>query len=155
MDTLTYKNAKDALKIQDYKAAERAFKITLDSTDEHNEQYSSVLSYYGLSQVLISQENGLLLCRDAASHEIFAGDVFLNLACAEWHCNNRKRAVDAIHHGVKVGTDHEQLSRACAKLDRRKISCFGFLPRNHKLNSFFGRLLRRSSTPVTVHDLLY
>lgn len=155
MDTLTYQNAKNALKVQDYKAAERAFRITLDSTDEHNELYSSVLSYFGLSQVLISQKNGLLLCRDAASNEVFEGDVFLNLACAEWHCNNRRRAVDAIRHGVKVDTDHEQLSRASAKLDRRKICCFGFLPRNHKLNNFFGRLRRRSSTPVTVHDLLY
>ncbi len=155
MDTQAYQNARDALKAKDYKAAERAFKIALDSVGEHDEQYHNVLSYYGLAQVLISNENGLLLCRDAASNEVFDGDVFLNLACAELESNNRKRAVDAIRHGIKIDADNEQLNRACAKLDCRKKSCFSFLPRNHKLNRFFGRMLRRPSPETTVHSLLY
>jgi hypothetical protein len=142
MDTQAYQNAKDALKAKDYKAAERAFKVTLDSVGEHDEQYNSVLSYYGLAQVLNSDNNGLLLCRDAASNEVFEGDVFLNLACAELQSNNRKRAVDAIRHGVKIDADNKQLNRACAKLDCRKKCCFSFLPRGHKLNRMIGRLLR-------------
>jgi len=155
MDTQAYHNAKDALKAEDYKAAERAFKLALESLDEHDEQYNSVLSYYGLSQVLNSNNNGLLLCRDAASNEVFEGDVFLNLACAEWQSNNRKRAVDAIRHGVKIDADNAQLNRACAKLDCRKRCCFSFLPRSHKLNRFFGRLLRRPRPETTIHSLLY
>jgi hypothetical protein len=155
MDTQAYQNAKDALKAKDYKAAERAFKVVLDSVDEHHENYNSVLSYYGLAQVLTSNENGLLLCRDAASNEVLEGDVFLNLACAEWESDNRKRAVDAIRHGVKIDADNKQLNRACAKLDCRKKCCFGFLPRSHKLNRLIGRLLRRPSPTTTVHSLLY
>lgn len=155
MDTQAYQNARDALKAKDYKAAERAFKIAFDSVGEHDEQYHNVLSYYGLAQVLTSNENGLLLCRDAASNEVFDGDVFLNLACAEWESNNRKRAVDAIRHGIKIDADNEQLNRACAKLDCRRKSCFSFLPRNHKLNRFFGRMLRRPGPETTVHSLLY
>jgi hypothetical protein len=155
MDTQAYQNAKDALKAKDYKAAERAFKVVLDSVDEHHENYNSVLSYYGLAQVLTSNENGLLLCRDAASNEVFEGEVFLNLACAEWESDNRKRAVDAIRHGVKIDADNEQLNRACVKLDCRRKCCFGFLPRSHKLNRLVGRLLRRPSSPTTVHSLLY
>jgi len=155
MDTQAYQNAKDALKAKDYKAAERAFKIALDSIDEHHGQYNSVLSYYGMSQVLISNKNGLLLCRDAASNEVFEGEVFLNLACAEWESNNRKRAVDAVRHGVKIDADNKQLNRACAKLDCRKKRCFGFLPRGHKLNRLVGRLLRRPSPVTTVHSLLF
>ena len=155
MDMQSYQNAKDALKMKDYNAAERAFKVVLDSISENHGQYNSVLSFYGLAQVLISNNNGLLLCRDAASNEVFEGEVFLNLACAEWACGNRKRAVDAIRHGVKIDADHEQLNRACAKLDCRKKCCFGFLPRGHKLNRFVGRLLRRPGTPTTVHSLLY
>jgi len=155
MDTQAYQNAKNALKAKDYKAAERAFKIALDSVGEHDEQYHNVLSYYGLAQVLTSNNNGLLLCRDAASNEVSDGDVFLNLACAEWESNNRKRAVDAIRHGVKIDADNEQLNRACAKLDCRRRSCFSFLPRNHKLNRFFGRMLRRPGPETTVHSLLY
>jgi len=155
MDTQAYQNAKDALKAMDYKAAERAFKIALDSIDEHHENYNNVLSYYGLAQVLISNNNGLLLCRDAASNEVFDGDVFLNLACAELESDNRKRAVDAIRHGVKIDADNERLNRACAKLDCRKKCCFGFLPRGHKLNRLFGRLRRRPGQVTTVHSLLY
>mgnify|MGYP001148833566 CR=1 FL=1 len=155
MDEKAYQDAKDALEAQDYKAAERAFKIALKSSDEHDEHYNSVLSYYGLSQVLNSEENGLLLCRDAASNEVFEGEVFLNLACAEWHCNNRKRAVDAIRHGVKIDADNKQLNSACAKLDCRKKCCFEFLPRGHKLNRMVGRLFRREGPDMTVHDLLY
>jgi hypothetical protein len=155
MDTEAYQNAKDALKAKDYKAAERAFKIALESVGEHDEQYNSVLSYYGLAQVLNSNKNGLLLCRDAASNEVFEGNVFLNLACAELESNNRKRALDAIRHGMKIDADNAQLNRACAKLDRRRKSCFSFLPRSHKLNRFFGRMLRRPGPEATVHSLLF
>ena len=155
MDTQAYENAKDVLQREDYKAAERAFKAVLESADEHDEHYSSLQSYYGLTQVLNSDNNGLLLCRDAASNEVFDGDVFLNLACAELHSNHRKRAIRAIRHGIKIDSEHKQLNHACAKLDCRKKCCFGFLPRDHKLNCFFGRLLRRSGPVLTVHHLLY
>ena len=155
MDTQTYQNAKNSLKAQDYKAAERDFKKVLETIDEHNEQYNNVLSHYGMLQVLNSNNNGLLLCRDAASNEISDGDVFLNLACAELHSDNRKRAIDAIQHGIKIDENHQQLNRACVKLDCRKKCCFGFLPREHWLNRQFGRLFRRPEAEITVHSLLY
>ena len=155
MDEEAFLNAKDAMKVQDYKAAERAFKKVLETTDEHSEHYNSVLSFYGLSQVLNADNDGLLNCRDAASNETFDGEVFLNLACAEWYSNNRKRAIDAIRHGMKIDADNELLMRACAKLDCRRRCCFNFLPRSHKLNRFFGRLRRKDSEPVTVQNLLY
>ena len=155
MDEEAFQSAKDVLKAQDYKAAQRAFKKVLESTDEHSEYYNSVLSFYGLSQVLNADNDGLLTCRDAASNEVYDGEVFLNLACAEWHSSNRKRAIDAIRHGIKIDADNEQLKRACAKLDCRKRCCFNFLPRGHKLNRLFGRLLRKEKEPVTVHNLLY
>lgn len=160
MDTQAYRNAKDALKAKDYKAAERAFKIAFDTADENiglsnNGQYNNVQSYYGLVQVLNSNENGLLLCRDAASNEMFDGDVFLNLACAELESDNRKRAIDAIQQGIKIDADHVQLKRACAILDCRKKCCLGFLSREHWLNRFLGRLMRRPGQVLSVHSLLY
>jgi len=155
MDMQSYQDAKDALKIKDYKAAERAFKVVLDSIRERHGLYTRVLSYYGLAQVLTANKNGLLLCRDAASNEVFEGEVFLNLACAEWQSGNRKRAVDAVRHGVKIDADNKQLNRACAQLDCRKKCCFSFLPRSHKLNRLVGRLFRRSAPAMTVHHLLY
>ena len=155
MDDKAYQLAKDAMKAEDYKAAERAFRVVLDSIGDHDEKHNLILSGYGLTKVLNGDENGLLLCREAASNEVLDGEVFLNLACAEWHRNNRKRAIDAIRHGIKIDAGNEQLNRACARLDCRRKCCFGFLPRGHSLNRFFGRLFRRPSTPLTVHSLLY
>jgi len=156
MDTQAYQNAKDALRAQDYKAAERAFKVALDSIDEDDDKHNNLQSYYGLAQVLNGNKNGLLQCRDAASNEMNDGDVFLNLACAEWESSNRKRAIDAVQHGMKIDSDHAQLNCACNRLDCRKKCCFSLLSRSHKLNRLFGRLMRRQSgQELTVRDLLY
>ena len=155
MDDKACQLAKDAMKSEDYKAAERAFRIVMDSIGDHHEQYNLLLSGYGLARVLNGDQNGLLLCREAASNEVFDGDVFLNLACAEWYSDNRKRAIDAIRHGIKIDADNERLNRACAKLDCRVRCCFNFLPRGHRLNRLFGRLFRRPSVQPTVHSLLY
>ena len=156
MDTQAYENGKEALEAQDYKAAERAFKIALEAVDEGDEKHNNVQSYYGLVQVLNGDNNGLLLCRDAASNQISDGDVFLNLACAEWASGNRKRAIDAVQHGIKINAEHAQLNRACVKLDCRKRCCFSLLARSHKLNRLFGRLMRKpSERALTVHDLLF
>ena len=155
MDSQAYQNAKDALKAQDYLAAERAFKITLDSINEGNKSHNNVQSYYGLAQVLAANNNGLLLCRDAASNEMFDGDVFLNLACAEWQSDNRKRAIEAIRQGIKIDAEHHQLNNACNKLGCRKRCCFSFLSRSHRLNRLFGRLMRKNEQKLTVNNFLF
>ncbi len=159
MGAQAWQNAKDSLKAQDYKAAERDFKKVLDTMDEQNEKYNNVLSHYGMVQVLNApenkMENGLLLCREAASNELVDGEVFLNLACAEWHSSNRKRAVEAISHGMKIDKDNQRLVHACSGLDCRKKCCFSFLSRSHKLNRLFGRLMRRPAPGISVHSLLY
>jgi hypothetical protein len=155
MNNESFDKGRDALKAQDYKAAERAFKEAMKSIDEHHASYNKVVSSLGLAQVLTSDCNGLLLCRDAASSEAMDGDVFLNLACAEWHSENRKRALDAIFRGREIDPGHDQLLRACTLLDARRRSMFPFLPRQHFLNRAVGRLIHRSQAEISVHDLLY
>ncbi len=160
VDLSTLQNAYELLKAQDYKAAERAYKKVLDSIDEHDDRYNLILSAYGLSLVLkgddgTSKQNGLLQCRDAANNESIDGDVFLNLACAEWASNNRKRVIDALRQGIKIDADHQRLNNACLKLGCRKRCCFNFLPRSHKVNRFFGRLFRRPEQEISVHHLLF
>ena len=155
MNTEIYEKGLQALEAKDYKAAVRDFEAVLKDLDEHDEHYNLIASYLGLAQVLVSNRNGLLICRDAASSDVQDGTVFLNLACAEWQCNNRKRAIDAIQRGCKFDTECDRLQQAVALLDSRKRSVFEFLPRNHSLNRVFGRLLRRSSDDVDVHSLLY
>ncbi|MCW8923319.1 MAG: UPF0449 family protein, partial [Gammaproteobacteria bacterium] len=151
MSSEMYKKGLKALEVKDYKAALRDFEEVLSGLDEHDERYNNVASYVGLAQVLIDNRNGLLICRDAAGNEIRDGAVFLNLACAEWHCNNRKRAIDAIRRGCKIDPADERLQRASSLLDSRKRSIFQYLPRRHSLNQAFGRLFRRSGDDVDVH----
>ena len=155
MDNESFDKGLDALRAKDYKAAERKFREALNSTDEHHVLYNRVASYLGLAQVLISDPNGLLLCRDAASSESQDGDVFLNLACAEWHTENRKRALLAILRGREIDSEHDQLVRACMLLDSRRRNVFPFLRREHFLNRTVGRLMRRPPAELTVHSLLY
>lgn len=155
MNSDVFEQGRDALKASDYKAAVRDFQQALDSIDEHHEHYNRVVSYLGLSQVLASNRNGLLLCRDAASSEVLHGRVFLNLTCAEWHYGNRRRAIDAVQRGLKIDSAHAQLRHAAALLDTRKRSVFSFLPRSHKLNRLLGRFFRRPQQQLSVHGLLY
>ncbi len=155
MNNEVFEKGCDALKAQDYKAAEREFSEVMKSMDEHHVLYNKVVSYLGLAQVLISDRNGLLLCRDAASSETLDGDIFLNLACAEWHTENRKRAIDAVFRGRKIDNEHDQLVRACMLLDSRRRNVFPFLPRQHFLNRTVGRMMRRTQAKITVHSLLY
>ena len=155
MNNESFNKGCDALKAQDYKAAEREFSEAYKSIDENHKLYNKVASYLGLAQVLISDRNGLLLCRDAASSETRDADVFLNLACAEWHTANRERAVDAIIRGRNIDAEHNQLVRAGMLLDSRRRNTFPFLPRNHFLNRTVGRMMRREQVRLTVHSLLY
>jgi hypothetical protein len=155
MNVEVYKKGREALKAGDYKGAVRDFDTVLKDMEDHQDKYNNVVSYLGLSQVLISNRNGLLLCRDAASSENQDGSVFLNLACAEWYCMNRKRAIDAIRLGCKIDSENAQLKRALTLLDVRKKSLLGFLPRDHSLNRILGRLFRRAGDELTIDRLLY
>ena len=155
MNTEMYEKGLQALEVRDYNAAVRDFETVLKDLDEHDEHYNNVASYFGLAQVLISNRNGLLVCRDAASSEASDGAVFLNLACAEWQCNNRKRAIDAVHQGREIDGESERLQRAIVLLDTRKHNVINFLPRKHSLNRLFGRLFRHASDDLDVHSLLY
>ena len=155
MNQAIFDQGKDALKASDFKAAERDFQEVMNSIDEQHEQYNRVASFLGLAQVLNSNRNGLILCRDAASSEVLDGQVFLNLAAAEWHSMNRKRASEALERGTKIDGDHIQLRRAMKLADSRKRPVFSFLPRAHPLNRMIGRLIRSSPSALSVQTLLY
>lgn len=155
MNQEIFERGRDALKASDFRAAERDFQEVMNMIDEQHEQYNRVASFLGLAQVLSANRNGLLLCRDAASSEVLDGQVFLNLAAAEWHSMNRKRAIEALQRGTKIDAEHHQLKRAMQLADSRKSPVFSFLPRAHPLNRMIGRMLRSSPSALSVETLLY
>lgn len=154
MNEVSYKKGCESLLAGDYKAAKREFADALKSIGEHHQLYNRIVSYLGLAQVLTSDRNGLLLCRDAASSEGVGADVYLNLACAEWHVDNRQRAVDAINRGCEIDTGHHQLVRASALIDSRRRNVLPFLKREHFLNRLLGRMMRKQPGEMTVSRLL-
>jgi len=155
MNQESYDKGHDSLMAKDYKAAQREFREALNSIDEHDELYNKAASYLGLAQVLTSDRNGLLLCRDAASSGVVEGDVYLNLACAEWHANNRKRAIEAVSRGREIDANHQQLVRASILIDSRRRNTVPYLPRQHLLNRLLGRMMRKNRDQLTVDALLH
>ncbi len=155
MDQDNFETALNRMRAKDYFAASRAFEKISGVMGEQDGQYNLIISYLGLAQVFTGNTEGLLLCRDAASSETLDGDVFLNLAAAEWESSNRKRTIDAIKRGVKIDGGNKRLDYASTKLGCRKRCCFNFLPRAHHLNRLFGHLLRRSHEDLTAYHLLF
>lgn len=154
MSEVFLQKGRESLLAQDYMAAKREFNQALNASGEHHHLSNRITSFLGLAQVLTSDRNGLLLCRDAAGAEVADADVYLNLACAEWHLNNRKRAFEAITRGREIDARHPQLLKAAQLLDARRKVLLPFLKREHVLNRLVGRMWRKRPVELTVHTLL-
>ncbi len=126
------------------KAMER-FQRAYDSVGRSDVYRNKYASYCGLARVLSGDRSGLMLCREAADDEIHDGDVFLNLARAEWFYKNRKNAVIALKKGLQVDNRHPGLRRMREQLGTRIRCPLPFLPRSHPLNHALGKLLRREA----------
>jgi len=84
------------------------------------------------------------MCRQAIGNELHDGDVYLNLARAEWFYENRRATVIALKKGLQVDNRHPGLRQMREQLGVRQRSALPFLPRTHPLNQALGRLLRHS-----------
>ena len=110
--------------------------------------YNKYASYCGLTRVLNGDNSGVELCRDAASLEILDGDVYLNLACAEWHMKSRQRAISVMEEGLQVDGRHPGLNEFKSNVGVRTKSAISFIPRNNFLNNTLGKLARKKVTRV-------
>jgi hypothetical protein len=125
-------------------AVER-FQLAYESVSRSDVYHNKYASYCGLARVLSGDRNGLILCRDAARSEIHDGDVYLNLARAEWYFKNRKNTVIALKKGLQVDNRHPGLRQMRELMGIRKRSVLSFLPRNHALNHALGKLMRKKA----------
>ena len=120
---------------------QRAYE-TAPFDDIYHNKYAS---YCGLARVLNGDHGGVELCRDAASLEMMDGDVFLNLACAEWHMNSRQRAISVLEKGLQIDQQHPGLNKFQSNVGVRKKTAIEFIPRNSFLNNALGKLVRKKS----------
>lgn len=118
------------------------FQQAYESVDRADIYHNKYASYCGLARVLSGDAGGLQLCREAARSELYDGDVFLNLARAEWYFENRKLTVATLNKGLRVDADHPGLRQMREELGIRQKTSLPFLPRNHPLNQALGRLMR-------------
>lgn len=118
------------------------FKCAYQQSPHDDFYHNKYASYLGLTRFLTGDGSGLELCRDIASQENFDGDVFLNLAYAEWVNKNRARTIDVLEKGLLVDQFHPGLNRFKKRLGARQKTAFEFIPRDSFLNVALGKLAR-------------
>jgi len=126
------------------KAADR-FRQAYESVDRTSIYHNKYASYCGLARVLSGDASGLEMCRSAAESELHDGDVYLNLARAEWHFENRRAVVIALKKGLQIDNRHPGLRQMREQMGIRQRSPLPFLPRTHPLNQALGKLMRHNS----------
>jgi len=122
--------------------AMQSFQQAYESVGRSDIYRNKYASYCGLARVLSGDPSGLELCREAARSEIHDGDVFLNLARAEWFHKHRKNTVIALKKGLQIDNRHPGLRQMREQLGIRLRCPLPFLPRSHPLNHALGKLLR-------------
>ena len=121
------------------------FQLAYESVNRHDIYHNKYASYCGLVRLLNGDRGGLELCREVALNEKCDGDVFLNLARAEWHFQNRKKTIEALHKGRQIDALHPGILKMREELGIRKNKVLPGLTRNHTLNCFLGKLRREKA----------
>lgn len=101
-----------------------------------------VLSYLGLALAREGADTGRAIeaCSKAAQIEFFRPECFLNLAKVYLQLGKKPQAIEAIYKGLTVDPEHDELRQLAYSLGIRRKPALGFLPRNHPLNKWIGRL---------------
>ncbi|HTG01525.1 MAG TPA: tetratricopeptide repeat protein [Nitrospirota bacterium] len=120
------------------------------------------LSFYGFLKAALDGKyrSGIEDCLRAISlfqKKLWAGDetlvstqkavLFLNLGKAYYASGRRKDAIDAFHKGLQSDPMNRDVQVTLQKVGIRKVVLIPFLDRSNPLNSFFGKMLRKSGNP--------
>ena len=119
-----------------------SFQQAFESVGRADVYHNKYASYCGLARVLSGDASGLEMCREAAKSELHDGDVYLNLARAEWYFENRKATIIVLKKGLNIDNRHPGLRQMREQLGVRQRTSLPFLPRTHPLNKTLGKLMR-------------
>ncbi|RDH84422.1 MAG: hypothetical protein DIZ80_02795 [endosymbiont of Galathealinum brachiosum] len=146
----------DFLKAYSVTQALQQFQLAYDAAAYSNIYHNKYASYCGLARVLSGDRAGVELCRDAARLESEDGDVFLNLAYAEWHMKSRKRSIKMLEKGLEIDRKHAGLNKLQKHLGMRSKQVISFIARDSFLNKTLGKLSRKKipSNNWTLQQLL-
>ena len=138
-----FKQGIEFLESRSISNANKSFQLAFKSINKDHSLHNTYLSYFGLAKTLDGDYQGVDLCRQAVNLEFSNGDVFLNLARAEWFCENRKNTIVALQTGLEVDYQHGGLQLLQQKIGVRRRKSIPFLSRNHLLNRKLGRFFRK------------
>lgn len=110
--------------------------ISTSRDDVYKNKYQS---FHGFLLLQSGHSKGIELCRSAAVHECFDGDVFYNLARAELEMANRRGAIQAIRRGLDIDARHPDMIRLRQRLGVRRSVTFAFLNRDNFINRIVGK----------------
>jgi len=130
----------------DIKSNEKAlhhFQLAYESVNRSDIYHNKYASYCGLVRLINGDRGGLELCREVARNEIYDGDVFYNLARAEWRLRNRKKTIEALGKGLQIDNCHPGIHSMRKDLGVRKRVILPMLDRGHLINNSLGKLLRK------------
>lgn len=110
--------------------------------DRANPRYRS---HYGLGLALVERrfEKALELCRSAAKEEFFNPELYHNLARVHMTFGFKSEAIRYLRRGLMIDPANAALAADLERLGRRRVPVLQFLPRNHPLNRWLGRMRQR------------
>jgi tetratricopeptide (TPR) repeat protein len=110
--------------------------------DRANPRYRS---FYGLGLALVERrfEKALELCRSAAKEEFFNPELYHNLARVHMAFGFKSEAIRYLRRGLMIDPANTGLADDLARLGRRRLPVLQFLPRNHPVNRWLGRMRTR------------
>ena len=125
---------------RNYQAALDFFSQANNSAEAFDPQRHRYLSYMGVCEVMMGEITGLDRCRKAALEETRFGDVFCNLAIAEFNHFSRRRALSAIQRGIRIDPRSSTLQSLLNQIDTRRRPLLPFLSRNNPINRIAGKV---------------
>jgi tetratricopeptide (TPR) repeat protein len=112
-----------------------------DSPPIRNPKDASGLSYFGLALAVMQKKfkPAIDLCRRAIDLEFYNADHYANLARVYTLAGNRRKALETLEQGMKVGPENEYLLEVRKELGVRARPAVPFLDRAHPINVSLGQ----------------
>ncbi len=102
-------------------------------------------SYFGLSLGLAERrfDKALELCRAAAKEEFFNPLFYHNLARLHLAFGFKAEGIRYLRRGLMIDPHNAPITEEMERMGIRRRPLFGFVRRNHPLNRWLGRVMRR------------
>lgn len=115
---------------------------TAHQIDRANPRYRS---HYGLALALVERrlDKALELCRSAAKEEFYNPELYQNLAHVYMAFGFKSEAIRYLRRGLMIDPANASLADDLERLGRRRVPVLQFLPRDHLVNRWLGRLRHR------------